>query len=357
MKPIEIQNLDQHLKPLQVDGVSTGIEISTEGLRLTGGTLEVENLVSKKTDHKGDLTIQGDLYLQDTDGSTIYLANEQSIDSKSTNDYLTINTKNILVNTATGMEGTTDCKLFLASDNAYDSQISFMESASVNWSIGNDGSETPVKLSFSNNAVLGTDEKMSLDANGLLTVAGDIVAGDDIAVAATGKLSLDGIGGHTYIVEGIDDAMYHYVGGDRIMVIQEQGDDGNQVHFSDASVGFTQLEPSYDATNTDVDFRHSNKQNLTFGAGNITNLKMIFPSMSGNFVLLLKQDGTGSRTVTNYKTRDSEGNAAAGAATFKFAGGSNPTLTTDANHVDILSFYWDADNEICYGVATLDFQF
>ena len=29
MKPIEIQNLDQHLKPLQVDGVSTGIEIST----------------------------------------------------------------------------------------------------------------------------------------------------------------------------------------------------------------------------------------------------------------------------------------------------------------------------------------
>jgi hypothetical protein len=40
-----------------------------------------------------------------------------------------------------------------------------------------------------------------------------------------------------------------------------------------------------------------------------------------------------------------------------WAGGSNPTLTTDANHVDILSFYYDADNEIAYGVATLDFQF
>ena len=46
-----------------------------------------------------------------------------------------------------------------------------------------------------------------------------------------------------------------------------------------------------------------------------------------------------------------------GDAGVKFAGGSNPTLTTDANHVDILSFYWDADNEIAYGVATLDFQF
>ena len=92
MKPIEIQNLDQHLKPLQVDGVSTGIEISTEGLRFTGGTLEVENLVSKKTDHEGDLTIQGDLYLQDTDGSTIYLVNGQKIDSKSTDDYITMTT-------------------------------------------------------------------------------------------------------------------------------------------------------------------------------------------------------------------------------------------------------------------------
>jgi len=46
-----------------------------------------------------------------------------------------------------------------------------------------------------------------------------------------------------------------------------------------------------------------------------------------------------------------------GSSTIKFAGGSNPTLTTDANHVDIISFYWDATHEIAYGVATLDFQF
>ena len=198
---------------------------------------------------------------------------------------------------------------------------------------------------------------MSLDANGLLTVAGDIVAGDDIAVAATGKLSLDGIGGHTYIVEGIDDAMYHYVGGDRIIVMQEQGDDGNQVYFTDASVGFTQLEPTYGSYATVVDFRKSNKHNLTFGAGNITTVQLRFPAMSGNFVLLLKQDGTGSRTVTNWNAYESDESAADGVATVVWAGGSAPTLTTDANHVDILSFYWDADNEIAYGVATLDFQF
>ena len=105
-----------------------------------------------------------------------------------------------------------------------------------------------------------------------------------------------------------------------------------------------------------VDFRHSNKQNLTFGSGNISTVDMYFPSMSGNFVFLIKQDGTGSRTITNYRVRDSAGNLASGDNEVKFAGGSNPTLTTAANHVDILSFYWDADNEIAYGVATLDFQ-
>ena len=38
-------------------------------------------------------------------------------------------------------------------------------------------------------------------------------------------------------------------------------------------------------------------------------------------------------------------------------GGSNPTLTTDANHVDIISIFYDCDAEIAYGVASLDFQF
>ena len=81
------------------------------------------------------------------------------------------------------------------------------------------------------------------------------------------------------------------------------------------------------------------------------------PLVSGNFVLLVKQDGTGSRTITNYKVFEFDETSADGSYPVKWAGGSNPTLTTDANHVDILSFYWDADNEIAYGVATLDFQF
>jgi hypothetical protein len=147
------------------------------------------------------------------------------------------------------------------------------------------------------------------------------------------------------------------VGGDTIIQFSEKGDDGNEVHFGSSCAGFTQLEPTYNGIDTEVDFRHSNKQFLTFGSGNIANLKLTFPIVSGNFVLLIKQDGTGSRTITNYRTYEFDESAADGSSAVKFAGGSNPTLTTDANHVDILSFYWDADNEIAYGVATLDFQF
>ena len=128
-------------------------------------------------------------------------------------------------------------------------------------------------------------------------------------------------------------------------------------HRFTRAAGFAQKDPTYDATTTVVDFRLSNKQNLRFGAGNITNLAMYFPLVSGNFVLLLKQDGTGSRTITNYKVFEFDESSADGVNTVVWAGGTTPTLTTDANHVDIFSFYWDADNEIAYGVPTLDFQF
>ena len=189
------------------------------------------------------------------------------------------------------------------------------------------------------------------------TMAGSLtITGGDIDVAATQKIYFDG-GTDTYITENSADVLRIVVGNDTMIQLSEKGDDGNEVSFGSSCAGFTQLEPTYDATATIVDFRHSNKQNLTFGAGSITHLLLYFPLVSGNFQLLIKQDGTGSRTITNYKVYEFDESVADGEAGVKFAGGSNPTLTTDANHVDILSFYWDADNEIAYGVATLDFQF
>ena len=128
------------------------------------------------------------------------------------------------------------------------------------------------------------------------------------------------------------------------------------VEFQTCAVGFD-LQTVGGDTNVTVDFRLGNKVLLTFADGNISSMNTIFPAVSGNFVILLKQDATGSRTLTNYKAFDSAVTTASGSASFKFAGGSNPTLTTDADHVDIISIFWDADNEIAYAVPTLDFQF
>jgi len=356
MKSIEIQNLDQHLRPLQVAGVSTGLELSTEALRISSGDLQIKNITSETAKVDGDLTVDGNIEMSSSSSTKINMYGDVYLEATTTDDYLTIGAKNILLAAGTNYTNS-NAGLYLSADSGYDSHISFMEAASTIWSIGNDGAESTNTLSFSTGAVLGTNEKMSLDSDGLLTVAGDIVAGDDIAVAATGRLNFDGIGGHTYIYEQADDALRVVVGGDILIHAEELGDNGNSVYFPSVAVGFNQVEPSYDATTTAVDFRFSNKQNLTFGAGNITNITLTFPAMSGNFQLLLKQDGTGSRTVTNWKAMEFDESAADGSASVVWAGGSAPTLTTDANHVDILSFYWDADNEIAYGVATLDFQF
>ena len=107
-------------------------------------------------------------------------------------------------------------------------------------------------------------------------------------------------------------------------------------------IGFTQQTISYNSGTTTVDWGAGNKATLTFGAGNITTLAFTNPPKPSNLLLKIVQDGTGSRTITNW---DSD---------IKWAGGSPPTLSTDANAIDIVSFYFDGNSY--YGVASLDFS-
>ena len=177
------------------------------------------------------------------------------------------------------------------------------------------------------------------------------VLGADLEVDATKKIYLDG-GGDTYITETGADILDFYVGGDRVVRLTEDAT-GNVASFGTTSAGFIQNEPTYNASDTEVNFHTAgNKQFLTFGSGNITDLNLNFPDVSCSCTLLVKQDGTGSRTITNYKTFDQAGG---NESTVKFAGGSNPTLTTTANKVDIFSFYWDNDNHTAYGVVSQNF--
>jgi len=176
----------------------------------------------------------------------------------------------------------------------------------------------------------------------------------DTKLAATKKLYLDG-GGDTYIYEGSADTVRYVVGDDTVMTLAEAGSNGNTVQFGTSCAGFTAFQPTYNAITTYVRFsRDGQKAELIFDGDNITNLRLVFPDVSCNCVLVIKQDGTGSRTITNYETYDQ---AVGNASTLYFPnGGTSPTLTTTGNGVDILSIYWDNARHIAYGVMSLDFE-
>ena len=185
-------------------------------------------------------------------------------------------------------------------------------------------------------------------------------ASTKIIINATDDLFFDG-GSDTYITESEADNLQFVVGGDQIVNMTENGTSGNHAHFKTSSVGFTTIAETFSddsiigsggTHDTHIDFRHSNKISLAVTA-DITNLNLIFPMGSGNFVLVLTYDG--DHDITNYKVYDSQGNAASGDADVLWAGGSAPATTPSG--VDIFSFFWDstAPSEKCYGVGSLNF--
>ena len=106
-----------------------------------------------------------------------------------------------------------------------------------------------------------------------------------------------------------------------------------------------------DSSNVTIDFRDTNKYRLDMTGGSISGtLTLKFPKVSGNFVLLVAQDGS-TRTINAYAVTNANGTA----GTLKWAGGSAPDLTDGGSKTDILSFYYDDTNNVAYGVASLNF--
>ena len=341
--------LDEHQKPIRIGGIASPLSLSKSKLRIDG-----------------DFHLEGKLAnpLLETEFKYLELRAEENI--RFTSAYASGHLDLFVFG------GT---PYFTASGGNY----YFVTAETGVFNFGNTGNisgftfdTVNTKFSISDPDDTGDNFSITVDTHGATTLAsvdddaaaahltldpdGDLIfSGCDIKIDATQKLYLDG-GGDSYIYEEAADTVTIVAGGTSMIQISETAI-GNYVRFESCGVGFDQIEPTYNASNTTVSFDAGNKQFLTFGSGNITTIKLGFPSASGNFTLILKQDGTGSRTITNWNAYDIAGSAAAGSSTVKWAGGSAPTLTTDANHVDILSFYWDADNEIAYGVATLDFQF
>ena len=113
---------------------------------------------------------------------------------------------------------------------------------------------------------------------------------------------------------------------------------GGELDAQTHSIGFT-LQTYTGTGTTTIDWTKGNKAKFTFGSQNET-ITFTSPSKPGAVQLIVVQDSTGGRTIT-WNT------------TIKWVGKTVPTLTTDANGVDILSFLYDGTN--WYGAASLNF--
>ena len=90
-----------------------------------------------------------------------------------------------------------------------------------------------------------------------------------------------------------------------------------------------------------LDFGTGNNFDITLG-GNSTLQTPTTPSGGQTGNITIRQDGTGSRTLSY-------------SGGWQFAGGTAPTLTTSASGVDLISYYCSTPSEI-QAVATLDLQ-
>jgi len=92
---------------------------------------------------------------------------------------------------------------------------------------------------------------------------------------------------------------------------------------------------------TTIDWGLGNKFYFTFGAFSET-FTFTAPDGPCNVVLVLKQDGTGSRLVTEWPE------------TVMWPDGTEPTLSTGAAAIDIVCFFYDGTNY--FGQTSLDFS-
>lgn len=94
------------------------------------------------------------------------------------------------------------------------------------------------------------------------------------------------------------------------------------------SIGFTVQTVDYNGGSPTVDWRLGNKATITFGAGNITAFAFTDPSNPCNLILEIIQDSVGNRVVSAWDAKCT------------WPASTAPILTTGANAIDIIAFYW-----------------
>jgi len=221
MKALEISNLDQHLKPVQIDGVSTPLELSTTDLRISSGELSINNLTAGTAKVDGDLTVDGNI---DMTGSVseINMAFSTQINAITSQGIVAVEASGMIIdNVNYGGDDPTFLSIYPSEVNVGDAQIRLYNYTSIAWNIGNDADDSQnLKFDYGNTTTGGAT-KLTLSNGGNLTASGDVISGDDVAVPATAQINFDGIGGDTYIHEVSADKMELVAGGDEMITLDE----------------------------------------------------------------------------------------------------------------------------------------
>lgn len=117
------------------------------------------------------------------------------------------------------------------------------------------------------------------------------------------------------------------------------------LNLNNYNVGYDQQAITYNSGTTTIDWSAgANQARLVFGAGNIANLEFTDPSVDCNVMLILKQDGVGSRLVSNWDAKVDWGDAGA------------PALSTGANKIDLFTFNWSSDDDLYLASYSLGYN-
>lgn len=172
------------------------------------------------------------------------------------------------------------------------------------------GSNYRVRLGFVAKSASPRGHIMVILGGDALQAPGDVVG--PASATANAIARYNGTTGKLIASSGVTISATNNIVGAKTLVFDSVYNNGTK------SAGFT------------IAWSNGQKQRVTL-AGTSMAITFTAPAGPGNFLLVLTQDGTGSRTVT-------------WPATAKWPGGTAPVLSTPANSVDIISFFYDGTN-------------
>ena len=284
----------------------------------------------------GDAGAEDTKIVFDGNAQDFYIALDDSADKLVIGEGSTVGTNSILT--------ITDDAVTIGDAAAVDTKLVFDGNAQ-DYYIGLDDSADDLLIGLG--SAVGTTPAIAIDENLQITTGGDIVMGGATPTLTIGdagaedaKIVFDGNAQDFHI--GLDDSADDLViglgsalGTTPAISIAET----LKTSFGGGAVGKTNTANATGSTTLDFDAYQNHV--LTF-TGNVTLANPTTESIGQSGIIVIIQDGTGSRTIAN-------------GTQYEWPGGAVGTISTAANSIDIIPYFVDAADSILLGAPQLAF--